>query len=192
MSSLNDKVHFIQTLIDENFRLILSHEWSSQNPQYREKIRQNLGSTFSSLFSRQELALLSDLNHLPAPQKGFVSISHCQTLGGFCLSDLKVGFDVEERSRISKSIIGRVSSPAEVAECPEVEFLWVAKEAGFKALSKVDFDIFISDLQATEWMSYFENQIWGFRLKSEKTLDFGLNKGFIFSEGPCLYGIFFK
>lgn len=190
--SLESKILFIQSSVDKKLRLILDTKWSSKNQNYRQEIRTFLASHFSAHFSREQLAQLSDLNRRPEASDVFISISHCALLGGFALSQFKVGFDVEESSRISQNILKRVCAEEELQACPKTEFLWVAKEAGFKALSQTNTALVIGDLQCSDWQSYFENQVFSFRLKSKKTLDFGLNKGFIFSEELCLYALFFK
>ena len=190
--SLASKILFIQSSVDKNFRLILDTRWNSTNLNYRQDIRTCLATQFSSHFSREQLAKLNDLNWLPEASDGCISISHCKALGGFTFSKYKNGFDVEESSRISLDILKRTSTEAEIHSSPRLEFLWVAKEAGFKALSSSCGDLVITDLVSTEWQSHFENQVFSFRLTSEKTLDFGLNKGFIFSEDACLFGFFLK
>lgn len=190
--SLQDKISFIQTVADEKFRLILNEDWNSSRQNYREQIRSFLEKEFSAHFSREQLVNLHNLNWVPSCAEGSVSISHCTTMGGFTLSQFKIGFDVEELKRISTDIVKRVSDPHELKVSPKPEFLWVAKEAAFKALSGHHEGLTMADFQASDWQSYFENQIFGFRMNSKKTLDFGLNKGFIFSEGSCLLGFFFK
>ncbi len=190
--SLLDKILFIQNSLDPELRLILDASWASTNSDYRLKIRQCLSEKFSSVFSRAQLALLNDLNSIPAASEGCFSISHCRALGGFAYSKFKIGFDVEETKRISLDILQRTCSHEELANCPRIEFLWVAKEAAFKAHHRPELsDLVITDLICTEWESHFENQVFCFRLKSQKTLDFSLNKGFIFSENDCLYAIYF-
>ncbi|MEQ1722040.1 MAG: hypothetical protein ABL930_02620 [Pseudobdellovibrio sp.] len=190
--SLLHKISYIQNSIDPTFRLILETDWNSKNTQHRHEIRKCLSTKFSSHFSREQLALLNDLNWLPQASDGFVSISHCRVFGGFAFSKFKCGFDVEETKRISHEILKRTSDPDELSSTPKTEFLWVAKECGFKALSQVDPELVISDLVCTNWESHFENRVFSFRLKSPKTLDFSLNKGFIFSESDCLFGIYFR
>ena len=190
--SLETKILYIQSSLDEKMRMILDTRWSSKNPKHRQNIRNILSTDFSAHFSREQLAKLNDLHWLPEASDGFISISHCHLLGGFVFSRFKVGFDIEETKRISPKLLNRVCSQIEIKECPQTEFLWVAKEAAFKALSEAQLGLVITDLVCFDWQSYFENQVFGFRLKSEKTLDFRLNKGFIFSEGNCLFGFYFK
>lgn len=183
---------YIQSSADEKFRLILDKNWGSANQSHRAEIRNCLAREFSNHFSRAQLAQLNDLTWLPVASDGSVSISHCEQLGGFAYSKFKIGFDVEVISRVSARILKRTAGEDEIEACPVPEFLWVAKEAGFKALSDADPGLVISDLVCFDWHSHIENQVFSFRLKSQKTLDFGLNKGFIFSEGVCLFAIFLK
>lgn len=190
---LLSKILFIQKSVDESFRLILNPKWNSTLPTYRHDIRKFLETQFSTHFSRQQLAQLSDLNWRPEASDGFVSISHCRALGGFSYSEYEHGFDVEETKRISIDILKRTSNETELQECLRTEFLWVAKEAGFKALSRSTSEaLTVSDLICYDWQSHFENQVFCFRLKSDKTLDFSLNKGFIFLDNSLLYSIFFR
>lgn len=191
-SSLLSKVLFVQKSVDQGLRLILDSSWNSKNPNYRQEIRECLSTRFSTHFSREQLALLSDLNWLPQASDGYFSISHCRVLGGFVFSKHKCGFDMEESKRISQDILKRTCSAEELQSVPRTEFLWGAKEAGYKALSDSSPNLVISDLVCTDWESHFENQVFSFRLKSQKTLDFSLNKGFIFSEADCLFSIYFK
>lgn len=190
--SLETKILYIQSSADEKFRLILDKNWGSVNQNHRAGIRNCLATDFSNHFSRAQLAQLNDLTWLPKASDGSISISHCEQLGGFAYSKFKIGFDVEVISRISARILKRTAGENEIEACPVPEFLWVAKEAGYKALSDADPGLVISDLVCFDWHSHIENQVFSFRLKSEKTLDFGLNKGFIFSEGVCLFAVFLK
>ena len=190
--SLESKILYIQSSIDENFRMILDTNWRSSEPEHRQKIRQCMEEKFTQRFSRQQLAWLYDLNRLPEAEDGFFSIAHCKTLGGFTYSKLAHGFDAEEKKRISTDIIQRTATSTEQAAVPDLSWLWVAKEAGFKALSSSRADLIITDLVCSHWQSHFENQVFSFRLNSLKTLDFSLNKGFLFSEADNLFSVFFK
>ncbi len=190
--NLDSKVLYIQSSVDENFRLILDTKWNATIPGHRAEIRNCMARDFSAHFSRQQLAQLNDFTWVPQTSDGHVSISHCQLLGGFAYSKFRIGFDVEEKSRISVKILKRTSDDSEFTGCPLPQFLWVAKEAGFKALSAGGSDLVLSDLTCSDWRSHNENQLFSFRLNSKKTLDFGLNKGFIFSEGVCLFAVFLK
>ena len=190
--SIEKKILYIQSSVDEEFRLVVNDQWKSTESDHRSKIRNCIEENFTSRFNRQQLAWLNDLNRLPQAEDGFFSIAHCKTLGGFTYSKHPHGFDVEQSSRISTDIIQRTASAKEQAAAPHLSFLWVGKEGGYKALSSTRADLVITDLLCTEWQSHFENQVFSFRLNSLKTLDFGLNKGFIFSEADNLFCIYFK
>lgn len=170
----------------------LSPEFSSAVADYRQKIRNHLATNFSFRFNRQQLANLSDLTKLPEASEGYFSISHCPVMGGFTYSNLKHGFDMESVDRISKPLIQRMCYEDEVAAAPNPKFLWVAKEAALKALSTGSNNLIITDFHTEGWKSHFETEIFSYRINSKKTLDFGLNKGFVFSEKDILFGIFFK
>lgn len=197
-ATLESKILYIQTSMDPKLRLILNADWGAQQPNYRQNIRSVLSSKFSNRFSREQLAMLNDLNWIPRCSDGFVSISHCKALGGFSFSQLPHGFDVEEKSRISLEILNRTCSEVERAECGEnmLQRLWVAKESGLKAHSagyrqQSGQELLLTDLICTGWQSHFENQIFSFRLTSEKTLEFTHNRGFIFQHDNCLFSLYF-
>jgi hypothetical protein len=210
--SLLEKIHYIQKSVDPQFRMILNRDWCSENPNHRHQIRKAIESHFTASFSREQLALLSDLNWRPQAQGGYFSISHCKVIGGFTFSQYKHGFDVEQLKRVSVDILKRTCSEKELQECPRAEFLWVAKEAGLKAHSllqespgeapllqatngfpgEAHSPLVVTDFIATEWNSHFENQVFSFRLKCKKTLDVTHNKGFLFLEGDELFCTYFR
>jgi hypothetical protein len=196
--SLLEKIHFVAASVDEGLRIILNEEWSSEKPDNRLFIRRFLENNFSINFSREQLALLNDLNWLPEAEHGYFSISHSKFMGGVSYSQYKHGFDVEEIRRISIDVLKRTCTPQEFEQSLRPEFLWVAKEAGLKALSgdygylRSSMPLLVSDLTCVEWTSHFENRVFGFRLKSDRTLDLELNKGFIFYEAEQLFCIYFK
>jgi len=210
--SLLEKIHYIQGQIDPEFRMILNKNWNSEQPEYRVQIRSAMEKHFTAYFSREQLAMLYDLNWRPRTEKGRFSISHCRSLGGFTFSRFDHGFDVEQMKRISVDILKRTCEEKELIECPRAEFLWVAKEAGLKAhdffrgnLKSLPFepnrhgvlgnempDLVVTDFSAMEWNSHFEQKIFSFKLKCKKTLDYNLNKGFIFSEGDEIFCTYFR
>lgn len=208
-ASLEEKILFVQASADPRLRLILHREWGSAQGDYRPKIRQLLATKFAAHFSRTQLARLNDLNWIPEASDGFVSISHCRALGGFSFSAFPHGFDVEEAHRISRDVLRRTCSAEELAECGEnPEFLWVAKESGLKAhtppappspgvsvtgaVLSGESPLLITDLVCTDWQSHFENQVFSFRLKPARTLEFTRNCGFIFQHDGCLFSLYFR
>ncbi len=194
-------ITFIQnTIHDPNLKFVLSADFSAKRPFHRLAIRTHLADEFTAHFNREQLARLSDLNWVPQAADGFFSISHNQNLGGFSYSKLKHGFDAEITTRISNSVVQRTSSEPERSEVPDIKYLWVAKEAAFKALSgrndSKGYGIMVTDLICGSWQAHSgsqtETQICSFRITSEKTLEQTTNLGFVFSEEDVLYAIYFK
>lgn len=185
-----------KTIKDPDLKFVISKNYSAKQPQYREAIRSLLAEEFTAHFSREQLANLSDLNVIPTASEGYFSITHNQQLGGFSYSKLPHGFDAENMARISKPVIDRTSSEPERAGAPNVKFLWVAKEAAFKALNVRSENsansLVVTDLICKEWKSYPETAVCSFRITSEKTLEQSLNLGFVFLEEDVLFAIYFK
>ena len=188
-----DKINFIrQKITDLDIRFHLSSEFGSENENYRQSIRAYIASQYSFHFSRPQLMNLADLNILPESIDGFFSISHSPKLGGFSYSNLKHGFDLEAIERISKPVIQRTCTSDEVDSAPNPKFLWVAKEAALKAVSKNKGEFLVTDLVCENWVSHFETSVYSYRINSIKTLDLTLNKGFVFSEKDMMFAVFFK
>ena len=120
-----DKQISLKTSFAEVF---LSSDWSSSVADHRKEIR-------LELYKKSRDAKVLDLNQVPQFDDFFVSISHCKSLGGYALN-LKepIGFDVEQRERISLKSIERISSEQErgLADEDFQKLLWPIKEATFK------------------------------------------------------------
>lgn len=120
-----DKKISLKTPFAEVF---LSSDWSSLKPKYRDEIR-------IELYKKTKNAEHLDLTKIPKSDNFFVSISHCKSLGGYALN-LKepIGFDVEQKERLSAETIERISSEKERALFGSefVNCLWPIKEAAFK------------------------------------------------------------
>lgn len=179
-------------LVDPSLQVIVSDKWKSTEREYRALIRHHLGDHFAPHFTKEQWAQLYDLNSIPTSLKGHFSISHNQSIGGFSYSEMKHGFDVEVKKRISTAILKRTSNEIEYMNAPVPEFLWVAKESAFKALSTTGNTLLLPDLVCLDWQSHSENQVFSFRINSQKTLDFRHNRGFIFSENDILFSIFYQ
>ncbi|MBC7740632.1 MAG: hypothetical protein H7061_00445 [Bdellovibrionaceae bacterium] len=192
MILLDGKLQGMHELVDPTLQIVVSENWNSTIRDYRALIRHHLGDNYAPHFTREQWAQLYDLNWVPDAMKGFFSISHNQTIGGFSYSEIKHGFDVEQRKRISTAILKRTSNDSEYQKAPVPEFLWVAKESAFKALNGAGGTLLLPDLICVDWHSHYEKDIWSFRINSEKTLDFRHNKGFIFSENDILYSIYYQ
>jgi phosphopantetheinyl transferase (holo-ACP synthase) len=184
-----------EQLEDDDLHIFVKPEWSSENANHRIKIREHLAKVDSSYFTRQQLAELYDLNQRPRAAEGFVSISHCPRAGGYSFSKYKHGFDIEDIRRITDPIILRTSTEDEQKTVPHLKFLWVAKEAAFKALSdsvSQEQKLVVTDLICKNWLQTTALDIWSFQIKSEKNFSFEQNIGFVFSSPELLFAIYFK
>lgn len=110
-------------------------QWNSKLPFTRAVIRDHIAKTLPDL-RPEDMQMLADLKEPPRPFHWSVSVSHCPSLGGWIAAPrpAQIGFDVELKSRIQLDIVQRVSTSDELERAPEASFLWVAKEAFFKAL----------------------------------------------------------
>ncbi len=196
MQIQTNTISFIKNKInDASLQVILSKNFSAKEKNHRQSIREYLAEEFSAHFSREQLSKLPDLNQIPVASNGYFSISHNQQIGGFSYSKFPHGFDVEVVSRISTAIIQRTSSESERASAPNTKFLWVAKEAAFKALSnpdRKDSKILLTDLVTCAWQPNSNTDICSFKIKSEKLIEHELNLGFIFLNEDMLFSLFFK
>jgi 4'-phosphopantetheinyl transferase superfamily len=104
----------------------LSARYASEAPEYRAKLR-------AALHERFQEARLLDLNQIPELPNGFVSISHCRSLGGYALSKYPVGFDIEEAARVQWTFLERMWHPDD-EKGPSAALHWCAKEAAFKSM----------------------------------------------------------
>jgi len=111
---------------------------------------------FRNLESRgfKDIDSILDLTKRPIVLGVGLSISHCQSFGGYAVkfSGEPLGFDIEVSSRVSKKLVSRISSEEEVAESPSFAHLWVAKEAFFKCLdSDRQKSLAFSSLRILDW-----------------------------------------
>lgn len=83
-----------------------------------------------------------------------ISISYFKDWGAFLFvfdQKLSIGFDVEEKKRITKKLVSRIASKEEVEQSPFPSLLWTAKEASFKCLSKNPAVSLLSDCFISHW-----------------------------------------
>jgi len=111
---------------------------------------------FRSLESKgfRDIDSIFDLAQRPIVLGVGLSISHCQSFGGYAvkLSGEPLGFDIEVSSRVSEKTVSRISSGEEVAGAPSFAHLWVAKEASFKCLdSDRQKSLTFSSLRILNW-----------------------------------------
>jgi hypothetical protein len=170
--------------------LHLSEQFCSEMIGYRKQIRDHIVDTYKSQLADNEISEIKNLNLIPKSEKIFFSISHHYKTGGYTACSVAHGFDIELKSRISNQIIHRVSTPDEISESPNIQFLWCAKEAAFKAMSSAH--LTISDVCCTGWTSQIKTDLWMFALKSSEDFDLNRNKGFVFQDQNQIISIFFK
>lgn len=165
----------------------LESAWSSETPGSRLLIRQALSHKMPSGADDRSIF---DLNQIPRPEGLAVSISHCRTLGGFASSreaakiGADLGFDVELEARIKSDVVARVSTQSELAAVPLRAYLWVAKEAAFKALfhklPKAE-KFHLSQLQIGNWSETTDGWSFFARLRNDSV------KGYVTQGGALLY-----
>jgi len=157
-----------------------SLEWSSKNSGFRENIRASIQETLKT----GDGAAISDLETPPRPLQWSVSISHSAQFGGWLAIHLpaRIGFDIEDSARIRKEVIERMSTPQEIAECPNAAFLWCAKEAYFKSLAQ-DQPQAITQLNISDWRQ-IDPGVHSFIASPHKP-----GMGWIVEDGPLLYGV---
>ncbi len=111
--------------------IFLSSDWSSEQKDHRKKIR-------AQLYKKTKNISFLNLETLPKLDNFFFSISHCKSLGGYAVYfKKKMGFDIEEKKRITPKVISRISTKKDrlFFNKGNEEFLWVIKEAAFKFIS---------------------------------------------------------
>ena len=100
-------------------------------------------------------------NGRPFFNETFLSISHCDSYGAACVSQLPVGIDVERIDQVSARSIELLVTDAEVQAVVDslvVPFnvaralLWSLKEALFKAVGQGSFALFANNLLVTKWL----------------------------------------
>lgn len=134
---------------DETFHVDIRSTWGSENPNYRAEIRKGILEYLKLNHPNEITQSVWDLDSPPVLPSMFVSISHTNGMGGFVLSSKSLGFDIEDKSRITQKIIDRVSTEEELKSCPNFELLWPAKEAIFKCSTEF---YTISHIQITQWL----------------------------------------
>lgn len=115
-----------------------SEKWGSKNKDHRHLLRKELFNFCES----QKLKVLNDfldLNIRPQIENGTISISHCESLGGFIVSNHFVGLDIEDTSRLTDKLIDRISNKDEISNWNNILYsknaIWPAKESSFKLFS---------------------------------------------------------
>ncbi len=142
----------------------------------RNSIRQNILNRYQEQMTTEERLAVLDLNQRPVSKNLFFSVSHMKHNGGYAVSNEKVGFDIEDISRISTDVIRRISTTAEIDLAPQIEFLWSAKESSFKVIGETK-DLVFTDIRITHWMK--QNDIHFFNAQMTKNENFKLSGALI-------------
>lgn len=132
---LEQKLSFIRKETGlKNLKLILDKAFCSKAPDFRIALRRHL-----SVKTDNDPKVLV-LDALPQLKSLDVSISHCPLTGGYLLAEKpwSVGLDLEASSRVELKHVQRLSQTSEQDFLMDPATLWTAKEAAFKAFSKVD------------------------------------------------------
>jgi hypothetical protein len=121
----------------------LREEFGSSKPNHRLNLRR----TLHELLNETEIL---DLEKVPSLTQGFVSISHCHSLGGFAHSTKPIGFDIEETQRVSVDVANRLLNAKDEKTFPNPASLWGAKESAFKAKRAIP-PLVISEMVIRDW-----------------------------------------
>jgi hypothetical protein len=130
------------------FHVDLRPEWGCENENHRIEIRKGILEYLKQHHPDQVADSIWDLETPPLLKNLFVSISHCEGIGGFALCSKGLGLDIERTDRISQKIIDRISTENEIEQAPHFELLWPAKESVFKCSTEF---YTISQIQITQW-----------------------------------------
>lgn len=165
--SLSEKLksELVAAGFDSQLCIRIKEEWSSCHEDYRLRIRENLYQDMVQLseVSRREF---EDLSRIPQHEDFHISISHCRTFGGYTYipKSYIIGFDVECLNRVTTKIINRIKNPKDNFETVvNPAFVWVAKEAAFKAIQNLAHINVIQEVIIHSWnmisANVFEFQI---------------------------------
>lgn len=151
------------------------HSWTtlgSDTENYRLLLRERIADSLKLSGQPEAENILNLEKRITHPTLNLsLSHSHAASCVGWIPKPHSIGVDIEATDRITKPVVERVSTSAELAACPDFKLLWPAKEAVFKAISpavEVVSEIELFDWQKIEKGEYFFSA----RLaKSGKTLD---------------------
>lgn len=153
------RVELLSVGFDSDLCVNIKREWSSENEDYRLKIRESLYADISQKcdVSKREF---EDLSRIPEHSDFHISISHCRTFGGYTYVPKPhiIGFDVECLHRVTSKIVNRISNPKDNYDTVvNPAFVWVAKEAAFKAIQYVTPVKVIQEVIIQSWSMKSEN-----------------------------------
>lgn len=185
----------------------LQSNWGSELSESRALIRSHLIQYWQSKAGNQILdfqdfvkspgasSVIEELdemrtNKIPNLPWASQSISHCKTMGGWMATSQRfgMGFDLEERSRLSLKLISRIATPTEISESPDALFLWSAKEASFKSLSRRNQPQIFSQIEIRNWQK-IDSDLFAFEFKRESEGLADVGSGLIWDNSRLIMGI---
>lgn len=185
---------FITEKIGPNTQCIfkLDPNWSSQNSDFRKKIRTDLINELKTNFNLIEFENLEDTNQIPKLKSWSISISHSKSFGAYIAIQIdehkcSIGIDFEDVNRIKMDILERVSNTEEIELYKNQKELWPAKEAAFKALAKQHSNLrLLSDLKVV--FNDLESDQVSFKVQtlndSKRDIQIGLNSEGLILKSP--------
>lgn len=167
--------------------ITIKKEWRSTASEHRSLIRQGFLERHAlEIADRVEFL---NLDIIPSLKRNFISISHSESEGGYAFSNLPVGFDLIERSRLNEKVLARVSTSAEILAATDPYYLWPAKEAVFKACSNQLSTM--TEIHIDVWKKLGENFFnFEFQFKDKNNIA-TTRSGFVFEKSDVLYGLYF-
>lgn len=155
----------------KTLEICVSQKWGSDQADYRERIRADLGAKTCCASS----------------------ISHAPGLGGYvCTQDpgVFIGFDIELSSRVTPAIVQRIcKTELEALEAPSPAALWTAKEAAYKSLRGLNQPEVISEISITGWVNR-NFSMHGFQLSNSDLTAGFVGYGVGLQQGDFHLGIF--
>lgn len=133
-------------------QLSLDPRFGSSLPGSRQLLRLDIESRLRDRLTVPDLGPLRDLEQVPLKAAGgFLSISHCEEIGGWLHGPRPLGFDLEIAARVKEKVVARIASAEEVAAAPSAAELWAAKESVFKALAHATQPTVVSQFEIVGW-----------------------------------------
>ncbi len=169
---------------------ICGHFYFLGPPNY--KVRLQLRQSLVSQLEKQTIlgVYRQPLLTPGGPPKGpgmAISISHCRILAGFIFEyspNIFLGLDIEQKSRITKRVVNRVSNKEEIISAPSLALLWGAKEAAFKTIDEKNSKITLSNVRMTNW-KVLDQRSHGFVFCCKAFQ----GEGYIFESGDLIFAI---
>lgn len=175
--------------------LVLKEEWSSKNPEFRQRIRESLLKaigTVSSVTEAQREELL-DLMRVPSHPHVGISISHNQKCGGFVIDPdgNGMGLDAELIVRVKEKVVARAAKAREMAAAPSAADLWTAKEAALKCLNGIPEEPeVLSQVEIGEWQKKLGSKIALCRVVGVKDKAVDIARGCVLDLGGMKVAVF--